>query len=414
VRPIIWARKFSGGRNIADGILVTITMRFARSLTIGLLVFALYVSAPQALSAQPSFQQPATTSPQAKSDISVQAKLVVVPATVRDKHNALVSTLKQDAFSLTVDGKTQTIRYFDHDSDVPLTLGLLVDTSMSQRTVLDAERTASSAFLDKMLAPNRDKAFIVQFARQVELLQDVTDSRPKLQQALKQLDTSSPSFQPSSNGGGDDNDRGSRSGGGTALYDSIFLASDEVTAKQKGRRALILLTDGVDRNSKESLANAIESAQRADTIVYAIYYKGTEQHSGGGFPGGGGGHRGGGGGFPGMGGGYPGGGGGGQRGGGGQQGGGRGGNNIDGKKVLERICGETGGTVFEVKGKETVDAIYIQIAEELRAQYRLGFTPTTEAASDGYHQIVLNLAGPEAKSKDTVQTRDGYYTGPAK
>jgi len=95
-------------------------------------------------------------------------------------------------------------------------------------------------------------------------------------------------------------------------------------------------------------------------------------------------------------------------------GGGRGGYQIDGKKVLERMCGETGGRVFEVKGKKTVDAIYTQIAEELRAQYRLGFTPTAEGASEGYHQIALTLAGPEAKDKDTVQTRDGYYTGATK
>jgi VWFA-related protein len=368
-----------------------------------------------ALGLSASAQQAATPSARAKSDLSVEAKLVIVPAVVRDKHNALVPTLKQGDFVLQVDGKAQTVRYFDHESDVPLTLGLLVDTSMSQRTVLDAERTASSAFLDKMLAPNRDKAFIVQFARQVELLQDVTDSKPKLQAALKLLDTSSPSFSPSANGDGNDtNDRGSR-GGGTALYDSIFLASDEVTAKQKGRRSLILLTDGVDRNSKESLVNAIESAQRADTIVYAIYYKGTESHNNnGGYPGGG--HHGGGGGFPGMGGGWPGGGGGGggQRGGG--QGGGRGGygQNVDGKKILERICGETGGRVFEVTKKETVDSIYSQIAEELRAQYRLGFTPSTEAAAEGYHRIDLTLTGAAAKDKDYVQTRDGYYTGGTK
>jgi VWFA-related protein len=375
-------------------------MRSLRTLIAVLLVSGLHAQAQQ--TAPPA---------QTKSDISVEAKLVVVPAAVRDKKNALVGSLKKEDFALSVDGKPQTIRYFDHESDVPLTLGLLVDTSMSQRTVLDDERTASAKFLETMLAPSRDKAFIVQFARQVELLQDVTDSKPKLQAALKQLDTSSPSFSPSANGDDNDSrDRGSRSGGGTALYDSIFLASDEVTAKQKGRRALILLTDGVDRNSKESLTNSIESAQRADTIVYAIYYKGKDDHDrgGGGFPGGGG-HRGGG--FPGGGGGgYPG--GGGQRGGGGQ-GGGRGGygNNVDGKKVLERICGETGGRVFEVKGKETVDAIYSQIAEELRAQYRLGFTPSTEAASDGYHQIVVTLTG---KEKDTVQTRDGYYTGASK
>jgi VWFA-related protein len=374
-------------------------MRSLQILTAVLLALGLHAPA----------QQAATPAPQTKSDLSVEVKLVVVPASVRDKKNALVGSLKKEDFALQVDGKPQTIRYFDHESDVPLTLGLLVDTSMSMRRYLDDERTASAKFLETMLAPSRDKAFVVQFARQVELLQDVTDSKPKLQAALKQLDSSSPSFAPSTNGdSGDRNDRGSR-GGGTALYDSIFLASDEITAKQKGRRALVLLTDGVDSGSKESLTNSIESAQRADTVVYAIYYKG-EQHGGsGGYPGGG--HHGGG--FPGgggRGGGYPGGGGGGYPGGGGQRGGHE---NVDGKKILERICGETGGRVFEVKGKETVDAIYGQIAEELRAQYRLGFTPSTEAASDGYHQIVLTLAGAD-KSKDIIQTRDGYYTGATK
>jgi VWFA-related protein len=365
-------------------------------------------------------QQAASPSAAAKADLSVEAKLVIVPAVVRDKHNALLSTLKQGDFALQVDGKPQSVRYFDHDSDVPLTLGLLIDTSMSQRTVLDDERTASSAFLEKMLAPNRDKAFIVQFARTVELLQDVTDSRPKLQQALKEVDSPKPSFQQTSggdngdqNGGDNNNDRRGRvrdalAGAGTALYDAVFLASDEVLAKQKGRRAIILLTDGDDRGSKVTLARAIESAQHANTIVYAIYYKGERPRfdggRGGGFPGGGGRRRGGG--FPFA-----------EGEGGGQMGGGRGGGGygqVDGKKVLERMCGETGGRVFEVNKKLTVDAIYTQIAEELRAQYRLGFTPSAEAASDGYHQIALTLTGPEAKNKNTVQTRDGYYTGASK
>jgi VWFA-related protein len=372
-------------------------MRFLQTLSVASLALALSATLPA--------QEPAA---QNKSDLSVEAKLVVVPASVRDKKNALIGTLKKEDFVLQVDGKPQTIRYFDHDSDVPLTLGLLVDTSQSQRNVIDDERTASSAFLDKMLAPNRDKAFVVQFARQVELLQDITDSRPKLQQALKQLDTSSPSFQP----GDDDRDR--YTNGGTALYDAVFLSSDEILSKQKGRRALILLTDGADRNSKESLVNAIESAQRADTIVYAIYYKGDEQRdrSNNGSPGGG--RRGGGIGFPGGGGGGWPGGGGGQRGGGNPTGGHGGQNSIDGKKVLERICGETGGRVFDVSKKQTVEAIYTQIAEELRAQYRLGFTPSSDASSDGYHQVALTLTGAEAKNKDYIQTRDGYYTGAAK
>jgi len=394
-------------RNIEWGASVQDTMRLLLTLTFSTLV--LQFASPMRA------QQPATA--QTKSDLSVEAKLVVVPATVRDKKGALVATLKKEDFVLQIDGKPHTIRYFDHDSDVPLTLGLLVDTSQSQRSALDAERSASSAFLDKMLTPHRDNAFVVQFARQVELLQDVTDSRPKLQEALKQLDTSSPSFQPSA--GGDDGDRDRYTRGGTALYDAVFLSADEVMSKQKGRRALILLTDGADRNSKESLVNAIESAQRADTIVYAIYYKGEEQRgdNNGGFPGGG--HRnggggwpggGGGGGWPGGGGGYPGGQSGGGNPGGGRRGGGGAANNIDGKKVLERICGETGGRVFEVNKKQTVDVIYGQIAEELRAQYRLGFTPSADAASDGYHQIAVTLTAAEAKNRDAVQTRDGYYT----
>jgi VWFA-related protein len=381
-------------------------MRFARILSMGLLAFGLHGQAQQASVLQDP-QAPAA-SPRAKPDISVEARLVVVPAVVRDKHNALVATLKQADFGLQVDGKPQTIRYFDHDMDVPLTVGLLIDTSISQRKVLDDERTASSAFLDKMLAPNRDKAFIIQFAHQVELLQDVTDSRPKLQQALKEVDSEKPSF--AQNGAGNSGDSGDdrhdhgrgMQGAGTALYDSVFLASDEIVGKQKGRSALILLTDGDDRGSKESLTSAVESAQHANTVVYAIYYKGEGFGGGhqGGYPGGGGHHHGG---FPFA-----------ADGEGGQMGGGRGGYQIDGKKVLERICGETGGRVFEVKGKETVDAIYTQITEELRAQYRLGFTPTAEGASEGYHQVTLTLAGAESKNKDTVQTRDGYYTSAGK
>src|SRR6201996_4783022 len=275
--------------------------------------------------------QPAATT----GTLIVNANLVLVPAVVRDKHNAIVGNLGKNDFSLKVDGKPQTVRYFDHENDTPLTIGLLVDTSMSQRNVLDNERSASVAFLQKMLQPATatrvsDKAFVVQFAKDVELLQDVTDSRPKLQEGLKQVDTESPSFRragddSSDNSNGNNNDnrndrgRGGRGGqyggGGTALYDAVFLSADEVISKQKGRRALILLTDGDDRGSKKNLTSAIESAQRADTVVYAIYFKGESPRSGGfGGPGGGGRH---GGGWPGGGGGgWPGGGGGGGRGGG--------------------------------------------------------------------------------------------------
>jgi VWFA-related protein len=358
-------------------------------------------------------QTPAATAP----TLSVDARLVNIPVVVHDKKGALVQNLAKDNFLLQVDGHPQTIRYFNRDTDLPLTLGLLVDVSLSQRDAIDDERTASFAFLDDTIS-SRDNAFIVQFARQTDLLQDVTGSKPKLQAALKQLET------PAS-GGDTDNNRsnsGSNSGSnttrprraGTTLYDALFLSSDELMAKQTGRKAIIILSDGVDSGSKESLASSIEAAQRADTIVYAIYFKGREtsggnnqnqgRQGGGGFPGG---RGGGGGGFPGGGGGYP---------GGGGRGGGQGRqpenlpSHIDGKKILQRMADETGGSLFEVSKKLTFADIYKQIAQDLRAQVRLGYTPDKESASDGYHRIVLTLS--KSSPKDLyIQTRDGYYSG---
>jgi VWFA-related protein len=355
---------------------------------------------------------------------SVDTRLVNIPVVVRDDKGKLILNLEKDDFSLQVDGRPQTIRYFDLDTDLPLTLGLLVDTSGSVRNVLDEERTASSTFLDQMLATKDDKAFLIQFSRSVELLQDVTGSRPKLQAALKQIDTqppnrsapdSNPDNNPDSNSrngnqrGGNRGRMGFRSG--TTLYDAVFLASDEVMSKQKGRKAIVLLTDGVDRGSKESLASAIEAAQRSDSIVYAIYFKGEQPGGGYGDRRGGGGGRRGGIGFPGGGGGYPGGGGGypGGRGGGGGRGG-RPEQQVDGRKILERITQETGGRMFEVSNKETVAHIYDQIGQELRSQYRLGFTPEGDTAAEGYHKIDLAFTGKNQK-KFTLQCRDGYYTG---
>ncbi len=300
------------------------------------------------------------------------------------------------------------IRYFDRDKNVQLTVGLLVDTSRSQSAVLDQERTASGAFLESLLGKaspdGPDRAFVIQFAHQAEMLADVTDSKPKLQAGLKEIseDASGGSQggtapDPQAQPGGQDRRHGGGGGqsGGTVLYDAVYLSGDEIMSKQHGRKALIILSDGDDRGSKKSLARAIEAAQRADTMIYAIYFKGSGGGGGGGF---------GGGGFPGGGGGgrHGGGGGGGYPGGGGRE------NSVDGKKVLERMADETGGRLFEVKGKQDVAAIYTQIGEELRAQYRMGYTPTAETAAEGYHRIVVTVP---AQKKVRVQTRDGYYTG---
>ncbi len=383
---------------------------------------------PAASVAQSSASTSSTT-----QTLNVNANLVVVPVTVRDNKERLVRTLMREDFTLAVDGKPQAIRYFDREDDLPLTVGLLVDVSGSQRTVLDAERTASAAFLDGMLQPDRDRVFVVQFGRTADLLADITPSIPKLQAALQKIDADEdrPSFRDGNpppddqgskgntqdNGGTQDGSgrtdnggsggrgrrggsprSGSTSGGGTVLYDAVFLSSDEVLKKAPSkngqtRKAIILLTDGDDRGSKESVADAIEAAQRTDATLYAIYYKGEDSRggfgNGGGFPGG---RRGSG--FPGgRGGGFPGGGGGGYPGGGGGR---------------ERVDGKTGGRVYEVTKKMTLPEIYKEIAEELRSQYRIGFSPAS--SEEGFHKVSVDV--PKQK-KVILQARSGYYTGAA-
>src|SRR5208282_5666417 len=253
---------------------------------------------------------------QQSAPIILDVNAVSLLATVRDKKGDIIRNLTKDDFALEQDGKPQTITYFAKESDLPLTLGLLVDTSMSQRRVLDQERAASRTFLDQVLRVDKDKAFVIQFDREVTLLQDLTSSRQKLQAAIDQI--AAPQFSQggsggssggsggSSGGSGGGGGRGSHGygGGGTLLYDAVFLASDELMKKQQGRKAVILLTDGVDHGSKETLAEAIATAQRADTLVYCILFADKEGNgNAGGY---GGPHMGGGmGGRGGRGGGYP-------------------------------------------------------------------------------------------------------------
>jgi len=317
--------------------------------------------------------------------IAVEVNTVNILATVRDKHGKIISDLNKDAFQLAEDGRPQTIDYFARESDLPLRLGLLVDTSLSQRRVLDQERSTSYSFLDKLLRPEKDLTSIINFDRDVTLLQDFTSVRPKLQAALQKLETPQMDTQGGGgSGGGGPHQRGGGHGGGTHLYDAVWLASDELMSKQQGRKAVIVLSDGVDHGSKETLADAIEAAQRADMVVYSILFADKEEY--GGFHGGGpmgpyGGQGGHGGHYP-------------QQ----QQ-------RPDGKKILEQMSRLTGGRLFEVSKKETVDKIYAEIDEELRNQYRLGYTPAKDL-SPGYHKILLSTLNKDLK----VQARDGYYS----
>jgi VWFA-related protein len=310
---------------------------------------------------------------------SADVRVVNLFATVRDNKGKIIRDLSQDDFTLEEDGRPQTIRYFSRESNLPLTLGLLVDTSGSMRRVLGEERTASYRFLDQVLSA-KDKAFVIHFDREVELLEDLTSSRKRLEDALAQLDQSAA---PRRGGYGNypgGGRRGGGGGGGTALYDSILLASDELMKKQTGRKAIILLTDGVDNGSKIPLVRAVESAQQADTLVYGIRIADPDAN------GNNMGHR--------------------------RSGYGRGGpppyvygDRIDGKKVLQRLCLPTGGNYFDVSKKDTIDNIYTQLQDELRNQYSLGYTSDHTGAGPGFRRIHLGVK----RNGATVQTRDGYY-----
>jgi len=360
---------------------------------------------PVASSAQhPSSDQPATT-------LKVETREVLLPVTVRDKKGALVTSLKIGDFTLSEDGRPQTIKSFTRESNLPYRLGLLVDTSRPLSGAIESERKAAGKFVDTMLPADpktsKDKAFLIHFDREVELLEDFTASRDKLHRELDDMGPSRAArndIQGPESSGEDRSERQRGGRGGTQLYDAIFLASDELMRPESGRKALIVFSDGEDRGSKETLNDAVDAADRANVAVYTIYFKGEQERSQTGFPGSGG-RRGGGGGYPGGGGGYPGGGGGypggGRRGGGGDEKKAE----IDGKKIMEKIATRTGGRYFEAKKKDNLEEIYGQIAEELRGQYLLTYTPDLVDKEGGFHKIALKAN----KDDLVVVTREGYY-----
>ena len=355
-----------------------------------------------ALSAAALAAFPVPALPDDQVTYKVDVSVVNVLATVRDRDGRIVSDLTKDDFILEEEGKRQEIRYFLRQTDLPLTVGLLVDTSMSQRELIDTERRASYQFFEQVLRPEQDVAFVIRFDAEVELLQDLTGSRQLLEAALKLLQTPRPEMRrnlagfpsnwqggqrggirlpggmgiPLPGGGGQRSPGGGRPGPGgrpgrgagigTALYDAVFLAADEVLPKQTGRKAMILISDGVDAGSKISEQHAIEAAQRADTIVYCVRYYDPDAYPQG---------RG--------------------------RGASQGGQGARGEKALKAISAKTGGRMFEVTKKLTLDQIFDQIQEELRNQYNIGYTPST-SSGDGFRRIKLStknnkLQGPDPR-----------------
>ena len=348
---------------------------------------------------------------------------VMVPVTVRDKKGALVPDLQKGDFALTDDGHPETLTSAARDSNLPLRIGLLVETNHSMGGALEAERKAARKFIDTILpaepadeksAGNKNEAFLIHFDREVELLQDFTPSREKLQRELDNMGSSRQSQNDTQGPETTGEDREGRTHGvrgGNQLYDAIFLASDEVMASKNGRKALIIFSDGVDRGSKDRLNEALDAAEKAHVEIYTIYFKGEQDRSdnfgypggrrGGGYPGGGGGgYPGGGGGYPG--GGYP---------GGGYPGGGRGGDGgpsdtgVDGKKIMQNIAARTGGHAYEARKRDDLDPIYNLIAEELRSQYVLTYTPEKADNDGGFHKLAVKVNRGDC----SVVAPEGYF-----
>ncbi len=335
--------------------------------------------------------------PAQRPTFSTDVEVVNVLVTVRDKDGKVVRDLSQDDFVVTEDGRPQNIRYFFRESDLPLSIGLLVDTTPSESKMLDTERRASLAFLTSMLRPEKDVAFVAQYHQQFDLLQGFTSSIDDLTRAMWGLEAHALGGGPTP---GSPQRPGGPSGYETALADAVIRSSNDIMASQQGRKALFILGDGDHLGNRGE--QAIADAQQAETLIYAIriYDKALAAATGTGglrLPGGitiGG--TGPGGGFGGVGTGP----------GGGARPGGPG-QSVDPsrwKENLQMLSKRTGGAYYEVGKKLTLDQIYAAIEEELRSQYTLGYTPDAQARP-GYRRIKIEVR----RKGVNVRAREGYY-----
>jgi VWFA-related protein len=304
------------------------------------------------------------SSPQRDADDTVQTFKVDVGVVnvffnVKDKHGMLISSLDKDQFEIYEDGKPQTIKYFSAESDQPLTLGMLIDSSVSQERVLPIEKEVGAAFLRNVLRA-KDLAFVIGFDVNVDLLQDFTNDPRELREGMNRARI---------NGGGGGGGLPGLGGGpipisnprGTLLYDAVYLASNEKLASEVGRKAMILLTDGEDQGSHLKIRDAIEAAQRADAMVYVLLIADRGFYGGYGY---------------------------------------------SGDRDMKKLCQETGGRLIEVGNKpDKLKQAFDQLSAELRSQYSIGYTPTNTKRDGAYRKVEVKAKGGEYR----VQARAGYY-----
>ena len=280
--------------------------------------------------------------------IRVQVNLVNLFATVRDKHKAIVTGLKMDDFQVFEDGQPQEITNFSVESNLPITLGLLIDTSGSETFMLYAEKEAASRFLGRVMRKG-DLAMVVSFDLDVDLLADFTDDRSRLDRAINRAQINAPGSSAIIAQG----PLPTSGSGGTNFYDAVYLAAHDKLADDAGRKAIVVLSDCEDTGSRLRLPDSIEAAQRTDSVVHILLVAAD----------------------------------------GGDQG------------VARKLTEETGGRMIVVRNEKNLEQAFDQLSEELRSQYTIGYVPTNKAHDGAYRKIKV-----EMKNKDySVLARRGYY-----
>lgn len=287
--------------------------------------------------------------------LKVSTDVVNVVVTVKDKKGQLIPALNKEAFQVTEDNAPQQISYFSRQTDTPLTLGILVDTSPSQHQVLPIEQEEAKSFIRQVIKP-KDLAFVLHFDVEVELLQDFTGDTKLLSKAIDETVING------GGGGAQPVTFPDSTSGATHLYDAVYLAANELLKNEVGRKVIILLTDGEDQGSKETLEKAIEAAQKSDLIIYSIdisdrmfYERQGMAYFGGG--------------------------------------------------VLQKLSADTGGRVIRIDNRRDVSKAFQEITDELRTQYLLGYTPTNSRHDGSFRKLRVKTPNQNYK----IQARRGYY-----
>src|SRR5271166_1687663 len=297
-------------------------------------------------------QAPQEKSPGQAPTIKAEVSLVNLFATVRDKNKRVVTDLKQEDFKVFEDGHEEKISFFTKEMNLPITLGLLLDTSGSEQFMLGAIQDAGSRFLHRVLKKG-DEAMIISFDTDVDLLADFTDDRGILDRAINKARINTPG------GGyiaGNPGPVGGQNMVGTALYDAIYLACGDKLNGEAGRKAVVIVSDAEDEGSKVKLDDAIEAAQRTDTVLHVLFV--ADRRFGGGRP-----------------------------------------------DVAHKLAEETGGRMIVVNSEKKLEEAFDQISEELRSQYTLGYYPTNTGKDGKFRKIRVEPENKEYK----VLARRGYY-----